>query len=390
MYMFCSSEVNVCDSEVTVFDLLSCDCSWSILECTVVTVDDTEVAVYSFLLQGEESEWCICFNGTITAKWWALPGAAGTTREVWFNAMVDTPLSRTKMGNVRASKGGGDVCYLNEVTVVSSYEVSCSEGTDEYVPISSFLDYVLAGVSSNVAGHADAATLCGGVGSTCPACENVCALATEIGVGTAYIHPDCDGDSVKGCVAARNVKIWCASARNVSDRSATYCDWSVDSLESRVLSVVVCAMAHVDVEVPVVSGGYHFVDSSEYVLEEYPGMEPSDHKSVARIAVLFEEVSVYTVCHLLCYSEVTAIENKQIVMQPICVADVVRAHANALMVPIDGGQPGPGVEAGTLIQKSYVCGLTGSFESMIHKHAAMGDGQTWELRSSLYWTLFEK
>lgn len=49
------------------------------------------------------------------------------------------------------------------------------------------------------------------------------------------------------------------------------------------------------------------------------------------------------------YSERTAIENDEVVNEPTLRADVVVAHCNVSMCPIDGGEPGPGVETGTLM-----------------------------------------
>lgn len=90
--------------------------------------------------------------------------------------------------------------------------------------ISSLFDCEVMIESPNVAGSADSTTLWGSSLSTNHACDYVCALATEMGVGTRYIHPDKDGDKEKGCETANNVKICCASARNVPDRSTAYCD----------------------------------------------------------------------------------------------------------------------------------------------------------------------
>lgn len=88
----------------------------------------------------------------------------------------------------------------------STYRAPTKYGANLNARISSFVIYEVIGETSNVAGHTDSRTFCGGKKSTNPACDIVKALATEIGVGAAYRHPDKDGDSETGKCTTINVK----------------------------------------------------------------------------------------------------------------------------------------------------------------------------------------
>lgn len=72
-------------------------------------------------------------------------------------------------------------------------------------------------------------------------------------------------------------------------------------------------------------------------------------ESVACAALGSDEVTDYTNIHGMKYLERTAINEAFVVDVPSVCADVVVAHANVLMCPIDGGTPGSGVETGTLM-----------------------------------------
>lgn len=131
---------------------------------------DTCNAVVSFLFPGKASKENAPFNGPKTKRASAFPGATGTTHEVCFNASPDAPLSRSKSGNVRTSKGGSDVDHLNCVTTSATYEASEYPNADIYTAESSFVDREVIVESSYVNDHADPTTLCGSSSSTNPAC----------------------------------------------------------------------------------------------------------------------------------------------------------------------------------------------------------------------------
>lgn len=147
-----------------------------------------------------------------------------------------------------------------------------------------------------------------------------------------------------------NVKVSCFSARNVEEARSAYLVTVVEpSFKSVRCSGLVCAVwgsylaeSWSDEWVVVATDGI-FVGLKD------PDIEPSDHTSVAKAADSAEEVTGYTVEYLIGYSEVTSIWNEVYVVSPIVVADSVVAHANRLICPIDGGEPGSGRETGTLI-----------------------------------------
>ncbi len=116
------------------------------------------------------------------------------------------------------------------------------------------------------------------------------------------------------------------------------------------------------------------VEGSILVIEEDRYIEHSVPKSIAGATLSAKDVTDYTNSHGLYYLDVTSIEDKKLECSPMIHADLVVAHANVLMCPIDGGEPGPGRETGTLIDKSYVCGFAVTKESIIHKHATKGNG----------------
>lgn len=82
----------------------------------------------------------------------------------------------------------------------------------------------------------------------------------------------------------------------------------------------------------------------------------------------------YTNWYGLYYIDLTASENSVEIWCPAVEADLLLATTNMLIRPVDGPEHGPGVETGTLIDKSYVCGLAGSEGPIREKHTAAGDG----------------
>lgn len=90
-------------------------------------------------------------------------------------------------------------------------------------------------------------------------------------------------------------------------------------------------------------------DDHAVVIEEDRGCEHSVSETSAKAAVNEDEVTVYTNCHGMTYLEVTAVEDMDVRECPSDVADVLVAHLNVSICPIDGGEPGSGVETGTLI-----------------------------------------
>lgn len=131
-----------------------------------------------------------------------------TTHEVCFNAIADVVAPRSKSGNVVSSWGLVSVVYSNWASTDITWEVSgLIDALADVTRVAFGPIYDSATYSICVCGTADAATLCGGVGSTCNAAENSSALATEIGAGNRYAHSYEDVLADCSAVTAANLKI---------------------------------------------------------------------------------------------------------------------------------------------------------------------------------------
>lgn len=151
-------------------------------------------------------------------------------------------------------------------------------------------------------GSTDSATLCGGEGSTCPAVECSCTLATCYHKGARYSHADVDVDLDAVECSSADGKILCLVARNVSEMSSADCiTVDVSSLCSVVVSVVCGAVTCGDADVR----WSRFVVG--FVTEVDHDIEYSDSWTNTVAADGSDGVSVYTVCYGLNYIEATAI-----------------------------------------------------------------------------------